>query len=160
MRSDVLTTASLLAEHSDEEATVERLVAQGFGRLQAELLVAFVPLGLARAIITRLPVSSAVQLSSTALVQDPMCKQSYEINLEDVPEFEEARQLGDETFESGVIPRDEFGLASGMSAELAVINKALNAGTDVSGATIAAPILLRLAETPGFCDWYQNLTSH
>ena len=44
---------------ASEQSIVEQLVAEGYNVLQSELLVAFVPLGLGRAAIARLPVGAA-----------------------------------------------------------------------------------------------------
>jgi hypothetical protein len=76
----------------------------------------------------------------------------------DVPEFVAAQDLAEETFETGVIPRAHFE-ASCFSAEFNLVNQMLHQGTDPSGAVFSQPRLLRLIDTPGFVDWYKNLTA-
>lgn len=66
--------------------------------------------------------------------------------------------LGEETLQTGIIPREQFKAATAFSLELNLITKVLNAGASISG-EIAPPILLRLADTPGFEEWYQALNS-
>lgn len=159
IRDDVLTTAALIAEDpsADEQEIVWRLVARGYDRLRAELLISLVPLGLARAVIARLPAYPPIQLSDTALIRDHASNRTLEVSLAQIPEFEIARQLGEETFASGVMPREQFTAATGRSVELNLLNQALTAGADVGAAKIASPILIRLAEVPEFEDWYREL---
>jgi hypothetical protein len=56
IHEDVLATITLIAENpnEDEEALIERLIAQGYEALQAELLIAFALLGLGRPVIARM----------------------------------------------------------------------------------------------------------
>jgi hypothetical protein len=159
MRNDVLTTARIIGDFplASEQSIVERLVAQGYKALQAELLVTFVPLGLGRAVIARLPVDAPIRVPETALISDSNSNRLV-VTLADVPEFATARVLGEETFQTGIIPRERFKAATAFSLELNLITKVLNAGASVSG-EIASPILLRLAESPGFEEWYQALNS-
>jgi hypothetical protein len=79
-----------------------------------------------------------------------------EVVLADVPEFTAALQLGEEAFITGIIPREQF-RASCNSVELNLVSEALNAGKEIGGARITPSILLRLAEAPGFSEWYQGV---
>jgi len=158
IRDDVLKTAILMADFYDSEnEIVERLVAQGYDVLRAELLMVFVPLGLARSVITRLAADPPVQLSHTAVISDFINDRLLTVRLADVLEFEIAHLLGEETFRTRIIPREQFSVAISSSVELIHINNALEAGTSISGAEMAPPHLLRLAETLGFEDWYQAI---
>jgi hypothetical protein len=158
-RNDVLTTAAIIGAFpsADDQTIVEQLVTHGYERLKAELLLVFVPLGLARAVIARIAVARPIKLSGTAQIVDYVSNQTFRVRLADVPEFETARQLGEETFHTGIIPREQLSAASGFSIELILINKALNEGVSISGSVLAPPHLLRLAETPGFEEWYRDL---
>jgi hypothetical protein len=152
VRNDVLTTIGVIAETPDatEEEIVFSLRSLGYKTLRAELLVAFVPLGLARALIKRLPAETPIAVSdhATVLKGDRLLK----IRLALVPDFVEALALAEETFTSGIIPREHFSRAVRFSVELDAINQALNAEKTV--AKVAPPILLRLGEVLGFEDWY------
>jgi hypothetical protein len=83
---------------ANESLLVDCLRALGYERLQAELLVAFVPLGLARAIISRIP-TDLPELSDHALILKG--NQTKKARLIRVPEFVEALHLGEETFKTG-----------------------------------------------------------
>ena len=160
IRNDVLVTVAVMAEDSilGENTIVERLIGRGYDRLRAELLVAFVPLGLARALITRTRALPPIHLSKIALIQEGSDGSPMEVVLAEIPEFKAALQLGEETFTTGIIPREEFRAASLMSVELSLIDAALRGNADLRGATMAPPILLRLAEAPGFEQWYRSLS--
>lgn len=158
IRDDVLITASLIADDpSDERAIVERLVAQGYDAFRAELLIAFVPLGLARPVIARLEANPPIDLPDTVMIRDFIGNRTLEVNLADVPEFMTACQLGEETFLTDDHLREQLRAASSISVELNLISKVLNEGHDIGGGKMAPPILLRLAETPGFEEWYQSI---
>ena len=159
MRDDILNVVALYADapSAHEHEIVERLVASGYDHLRAELLVAFVPLGLGRAVISRMPADPPVALSTTAQIRDFARDRWLEVELDDVAEFVAARELGEETFLTGIVPREHFGAAAGFSVELNLVSEALDAGKEIGGAIAAPPILLRLAEAPGFDDWYQRV---
>jgi hypothetical protein len=157
--NDVLVAAACIAENSasDEQTIVECLVAQGYEVLRAELLVVFVPLGLARAVIARLEANPPVQLPDTLWVRDFAHNRTLEIALVDVPEFVMACDLGEDTFLTGVIPREQFKEASGYSVELHLVSDILSAGKSLGGCKIFPSMLLRLGEAPGFEEWYQAI---
>jgi hypothetical protein len=160
--TDVLATAALMAhtiavEGVIEHAVVERLVEQGYSRMRTEVLVVFVPLGLYRAVIAQLPARPPIALPEIAMIQDYAHDRTLKVRLANVPEFVAALELGEETFVTGVLPREHLD-ACCISVELNLINEALNAGKELGGSRFASPYLLRLAETPGFEEWYQSVT--
>ena len=159
LRDHIMTLAALMAEYTsaDEQTIVEHMVAHGHTVLQAELLVAFAPLGLARPLISRLGIDPPIHLPDVALIRVSNGKRMLEVRLTDVPEFVTAFELGEETFLTGVIPRDQFRAASSISVELNLISQALNAEKSLSGAKMSPPILLRLADAPGFKQWYKSV---
>ena len=121
------------------------------------MLAVFVPLGLGRALIGQLRFNPPVNLSNKVLVRDFAGDRTLPVELKQVPEFKVALQLGEETFRTGVIPREQFSAVTSVSVEMKLINQGLDAGKDMAGSKMAAPILLRLAEAPGFDQWYQTL---
>lgn len=159
IRDDVLATLAVMSNNpsADEGRIVELLVAQGYDRLRAEVLIAFVPLGLARALIARLPAHPPIHLSKTAQIQNLGSGPTKEVRLTEIPEFQISYELGEEAFTTGIVPQEQFSAASGRSVELILINDALKADENLGGAKMAAPILLRLAEAPGFEEWYRKL---
>ena len=140
-----------------DQEIVDELVARGYDPLRAELLAVFVPLGLARAVIARLPANSPLHLSETAVVLDG--NRQLTVQLASVPEFQTARHIGEETFTNGVIPRELFSSVVAFSVELNLINQALDAGAEIGGGTLAPPFLIRLADAPGFERWYQTISA-
>jgi len=159
LRDDVLITTVAMAESisASEQAVVENLMARGYSELRAEVLLAFVPLGLGRAIISRLPNGSSIVLPDTALIQEGFQSRLLGVKLTDVPEYVTARNLGEETFINGCIPRQQLS-ASCNSVELNLVSDALNKNVDIGGAVISPSILLRLADAPGFEEWYEHIT--
>ena len=157
--SEVMTAILLMADDPSAEdgAIAGQLAAHGFDVLRAELLVAFVPLGVGRAVIARLPADPPISWSERALIQDS--DRVLEIILTDVPEFVAARELGEKAFQTEGISQTHFRAAGGRSAELAVIDEALKAGDSLDGGDLAPPILLRLADAPGFKAWYRGIKS-
>ena len=138
-----------------EAELVDGLCCIGYEVLEAELLVVFVPLGLARAIIRRLPQPEPVELSDHAIVVRDGRELVIPFKL--VPEFVEAERLGEETFLTGTIAKEDLTAAAQISVELNLINKMLFDDVTTSGAYIAPPILLGLPEAPGFEDWYSEI---
>lgn len=155
MRQHILTTTRLIAEnpHATEAELVDCLCCLGYDTLHAELLIGFVPLGLARAVIGRMQSEISIALSHHVFVMQG--DRQLEIPLELVPEFVEALRLGQETFTTGAIPREEFSQAVQFSVELKLVSDLLNDGG--TSATLAAPILLRLGDTTGFEEWYREI---
>ena len=161
LREDVLITTVAMAESisAGEQAVVENLMARGYSELRAEVLLAFVPLGLGRAIISRLPDGPSIVLPDKAVIKDGMQGRQFIVRLADVPEYVTARNLGEETFLNGCIPRHHLS-ASCNSVELNLLSDALNKNVEIAGAVISPSILLRLAYVPGFQEWYERTSNH
>ena len=72
VRKDCFSILDVIGENpdADEDLVVEQLLRRGFERLRAELLLVFVPLGLARAVIQRLEATPPVRLSDVAVIYD------------------------------------------------------------------------------------------
>ena len=157
IRDDVLATTEAMALYPSEDAVVEHLVDHGYSRLQAELLMVFVPMGLARAVIRRIPVSEPFVLPEDAIVQD-LQGNHFRVRLLDVPEFVTALEMGEETFLTGIIPREQFA-ASCRSVEMNLVNQMLHENVEIGGSVFSPSILLRLSEAPGFTEWYQGITA-
>lgn len=155
MRHRVLAMVHLVAANpkASEDDLALGLRCLGYEPLQAELLVTFAPLGLARALIHRMQTETSFTISDHALVIRG--DQHLKIPLMLVPEFVEAFRLGEETFTTGVIAREEFSQTVLFSVELKLINMALNAGE--SAAVVSPPVLLRLLDAFGFDEWFNEI---
>lgn len=150
----------MAANHNRSEGDiVEELMTCGATELQAELWLAFIPLGLGRALISRLSPGAPILCADSAHIRDCEMNRDYEVQLSEVEEFVVAARLGEETFMTGIIPREQFTLVVRLSAEVNAANSALNAGKPVAGSRIYPPVLLRLAGTDGFENWLLNRVS-
>jgi len=159
VHEDVLTTVAAFqaTNATTDQEIVDELVSRGYDRLRAELLAVFVPLGLARAVIARLPSKPPIRLPEKAIVLDG--NRQLTVQLASVPEFQTARHIGDETFANGVIPRELFSWIVGFSVELKIINRMLDAGHEPGGGMFAPVHLTRLADAPGFERWYETIST-
>jgi hypothetical protein len=159
VHEDIFTTVAAFQATSatTDQEIVDELIARGYDRLRAELLTVFVPLGLARAVIARLHSNPPVRLPETAIVLDG--NRELVVELAAVPEFQTARHIGEETFANGVIPRELFSALVGFSVELKLINQMLDAGKELGGSTFSSPVLMRLADAPGFAHWYETISA-
>src|SRR4051812_1711317 len=104
VRDDVLTAVAVMgdARFTEDKTIIERLFAQGYDLLRAEILLAFVPLGIGRAVIPRITAIPPISLPEKALIQNGSRDCMFEVALVDVPEYVIARQLGEETFLMGL----------------------------------------------------------
>jgi hypothetical protein len=159
IHDDVLTTAALMGENPDSEddTIVERLVERGYNRLRAEVLVVFVPLGLARPLIARLNFAPPIHLPDWAIIKDYVQNRELKIWLADVPEFVAARELGELYFKTGLVSKKDYGVATAWGVEMKLINDALFAGKEPGGSTMSPMILMRLADAEGFDEWYRKV---
>jgi hypothetical protein len=159
LHEDVQITAALIGENpsAHENTLVELLVAQGYDPLRAELLVVFVPLGLARPVIARLEANPPIDLPDIAFVEDYARNRKLEVRLTDVPEFTATCELGEQHYQTGIIPREHFSAAAGFSVELHLTSDILSTGRDIGGTKIFPSVLLRLGDTPGFEEWYRGV---
>lgn len=125
LHEDVFTTVAVFetTKATTDQKIVDELIARGYDRLRAELLAVFVALGLARAVIDRLPSKLPIRLPEKAIVLDGTRQLS--VDLASVPEFQTARNFGEETFVNGVIPKELFSSIDGFSVELKIINRML-----------------------------------
>ena len=69
-------------------------------------------------------------LPDTAIIQEAPQGRQFEVRLADVPEFVTFLGLGEESFVTGVIAREEFSACCN-SVELNLINQALNKGVNL-----------------------------
>lgn len=112
----------------DDGELVNHLCNEGFGLEESERLVAFLPIAFARVVIAHL-----AKVSFTA---DYRVKETNRVYLlSDEPIFVEAIKLATESYHNGLIAREAFTALASRSPELDAVNKALNDGADINGAT-------------------------
>src|SRR5262245_26574771 len=100
-----------------EGIIASRLVERGFARMRAAALAWFVPVGLARAVIKRIPADPPIKFAETVLIKDEATNREFEVNLSEVPEFVTAVEIGEEEYATGFIAREDFKEVSLRSAE-------------------------------------------
>lgn len=135
MHAVQLIAAQPQAEDSD---LVEALVAQGVRQQDAEKLVVFLPLAAGRSVLQKLTV-----LSPMFMVQDA-AGAWIEYPLEGEPVYRAAWRLLSNGYGASGLSKEGFGALVMRSVEMQLINDALNAGRDVSGAVLSPMMVLRL----------------
>jgi len=125
----------------DDEILANALQNQGVPRVDAELLVLFVPIAFTWAILKKMGVSS---FPSTYLVAN--CNdQTVELPISREHYFSTALHLAHHTTEYGytdAVTRDGFEAIIARSAEMNAANKALREGADIAGSTVGPPYIL------------------
>lgn len=107
---------------------VNHLYNEGFGIEESERLAAFLPIAFARVVIAHL-----AKVSFTA---DYKIRETGRVfSLSDEPIFVEAIKLATESYHNGLIARETFSALATRSPELDAVNKALNDGADINGAS-------------------------
>ena len=133
----------LIANQHDltDEAITSALVEQGISKLDAELIVRFVPMAFAWTILRKLGVSS---FPSSFIVFDRQ-NRAIELPLAREHYFAAALGIADEVAHKGFsdrITRPTFEAIVARSAEMDSANKMLAAGKEVAGSKILPPGLL------------------
>lgn len=112
----------------DDGELVNYLCNEGFGLEESERLVAFLPIAFARVVIAH--------LAKVSFTTDYRVKETGSVaSLSDEPIFIEAIKFATESYHNGLIPRDAFSALASRSPELDAVNKALNDGVDINGAS-------------------------
>ncbi len=107
---------------------VEVLISTGLARDVSERLVAFLPIAFGRVVIAH--------LARVSFTTDYRIKETGKVlPLSGDPIFVEALKLATESYHSGIVSREVFSAVALRSPELLAVNKALNEGADVNGAS-------------------------
>jgi hypothetical protein len=159
IRDDVLAAITLLsAPEVDEGEVIAEFIARGSSPFRAELLLAFVPLGVGRVLIARLP-NMPAQMPDTASIPDPDGDTIYKADLASIAEFTEAVAVADAAYQDGNIPRQTLASAALYGSEMKAIWSARQAGKNLSTSRVGPPFLPSLAEVEGFEEWYRSLVA-
>ena len=121
---------------ADDEEVVHELVRTGLSNIDAERLVAFVPMACARAILAEM----GAQFPDTYIVRDHASGHETRARLADEPVFKAAQSF---IAEHGVSSDAVRLLASG-SAEMAVARQLLGTGQDATDIRFTETLLARL----------------
>jgi hypothetical protein len=131
---------------TSEDDVVASLVAVGMSRLQAEKLVALVPLAFGRVLISHM---EELEFATDAVLQ-AADGSSRSVDLRNEPIFARALEMAAEMYHRGA--NELFGPAAISSGELLAVNKALNSGATLAGAKFSEPRFLRVT----FEEWRQG----
>lgn len=112
----------------DDGDLVDLLHGNGLAREESERLVAFLPIAFGRVVIAH--------IGKVSFTTDYRVKETGKTySLSDEPIFVEALKLAAEGYHSGLFSRESFTAVALRSPELDAVNKALNDGTDINGAS-------------------------
>lgn len=142
-------TVALMASDppAADEACIDRLAAAGCTELQAQLLVSLVPIALGRTLLAgrtgMLPI-----LSEAAAI--PSSTHFYFVRLASIPEFAWAEVAAS----GGAFPPEQVAKVGSRGSELRTMLGLVESGQTVK--EIAEPMLLGVAETPGFAEWFEQ----
>jgi hypothetical protein len=148
IRDQVMATVALMVAEPDaeEDAFLPRLAAAGCSPLQALLLTLLVPLALGRAALARWPGMPATMPEAAGILA---ADRVYYVRLTAIPEFSVAAEMA----ASGAISFDHVAAVGARGSELHAIQAAVEAGQDLTQSQMSAPLLLGLADAPGFVVW-------
>lgn len=118
---------------SSQAEQVEALIGAGLSASEAHRFLNFVPVALSRPILERMGIE---QFSSTVSIPAGDGR-NIDIELDNQPEYCAALAAARNHMEHGTLPDDAFKAVAFSSSDIAVVDEALNAGADVSGAVIS-----------------------
>lgn len=164
LQDDVVRVAKAMAgpEPADDETIGEELAKAGRTRLEAELLVLFVPLGFGRAVFAGSPNMPGMpkSLPETAKLWGEAEDRRFEVRLADIPQFRAAYDVAAEALRDNTLDRELVFAVAARGSELRAVYAGLESGHDLSTSTIGSPICLGLADLEGFDAWHASLPKH
>jgi hypothetical protein len=137
-KADLIRAATVLAHNNGAsgEELAELLMAQGFEEGAAYRLVAFLPSAFARPILEELGVKHFAGASVPTANGG-----SFEVSLEDQPEYRAALALAREHRRTGAIPREVYRAIVYGTSEIDAVSNAVNEGADVEGGALTLALL-------------------
>ncbi len=136
------------AAGKDDGDLINMLMEAGHPREFAERLVAFLPIAFGRVVIAHI---GEMDLSDEYLVTETNSRHS----LLNEPVYTSALAFATGAYQSGILSRDCFSAVATRSAELSAVNRALNKGADLHGASMG-PVVLFGYETFGREGWLKR----
>jgi hypothetical protein len=126
----------------EDGALIEAMIQRGVPASDAELAVSLIPLAFGRVLlktlVTRFEDHAIVMDTSTGREGSPMILSTQSV-------YREALALAQSAFEAGgAMAREEFSAIALRSSEVAVVNKALNAGSKPENLVLSSPVLMLL----------------
>ena len=118
---------------------VQRLVSGGLTEIEAEALIAFVPIGFAHAVLSE----AGVQLPNSFLVRDPDTGELIRASLADDSVFQSANRLARNMLAVESSRHDALRIVE-MSAEWEAVRSLYPEGGDFSGCVLTESVLIRI----------------
>lgn len=148
-RDEILQVVQHFLEATDMEDgdLVDALVEKGQSKEFAEHAVAFLPIAFGRVVIVHI-----AQVTFTTDYQVKETKQTHSLSNE--PIFVKALKLATDSYHMRLVPRKVFSAIAMRSPELLAVNKALNEGADINGASFQT-LELTGYKTIGKKKWYR-----
>ena len=137
-QANLIRAATVLASNnaaSDEELA-ELLMTHGFDEAAAYRLVAFLPPAFARPILEEL---GTKHFAGASVPTDD--GGSFEVELEDQPEYRAALALAREHRRTGAMPHEVYRTIVYGTSEIDAVSNALNKGADVAGGSVTFALL-------------------
>lgn len=131
---------------------IHALTHAGFTQLEADLLMAFVPLAFSRPIMEELGVAHFVDTVSAK----NRSGEWTEVPLASQVVYQAALLFAREHRRVGLIDNDVFKVLALRCSQLAAVSNALNAGADVRGATVATALIGIHAEDLAPGSWFRR----
>lgn len=140
-RHRLMTAIPIMArlDSGDELAVEKELIAAGFTEAEAFRLAVFVPMAFSRPILEKLGISD---FSPWVAISDADGR-SGKVRLSDQPEYVAALSLA----RAGEIDSNDYREIAQRSAEINMVNRALRAGEEVEGSSVASALISPRAST-------------
>jgi hypothetical protein len=141
IEKEVSRYVELCTEHEDIDldSLVHILMSNGVTEMEAEALIAFVPMGFAHELLS----GAGVKLPQAFLIHDSNTEASVRGVLSNEPIFEASRSLARRMFDSP-LTRERAGRVAEQSAECAAIRALCPDGQDIEGCVLTEAVLIRL----------------
>jgi hypothetical protein len=147
-RARLLQAVELLSKGADldDKSMAAELSKAGFSTLEAQLLVVLLPIAFSRPLLEKAGITDFAPTISAPTRSGGRVN----IPLKTWPLYGEALALAREHHQSGILNQDAYQRVTFRSAEVNALNKALNEGEDVKGASIASAVVWLCAEDLGY----------
>lgn len=139
--AEVKRCVQVMVRHPDAEFDdlAQALLAGGITEIEAEALLALVPIGFAHAVLA----DAGVELPSSFLIRDPRTGETVQASLADDAIFQASHRLGHSMF-AAQSSRREAARIIGMSSEWATVRSLCPEGNDFSGCVLTETVLTRV----------------
>ena len=137
----------------NDREMISALNSAGFSARDSRVLVAFIPSAFARPVLEKLGVGHIVDSVSAPTNSGGW----IEVPLNSVPIYNGALAIAHRRPAAGQVDPEYYGTLALRSAELSAASRALDAGANVKGASIASALVDLTAEELGYGSWLARI---